>query len=107
MTKTRCKVDILFAVLAFSLPLLLYGNTLCPTVPVGDGGELICAAHGLGIAHPTGYPLYCLLGRVFSVALPLGSVAVRINLMSAFFASLASLLVYFLAGEMFCGILKQ
>ena len=107
MTKTRCKVDILFAVLAFSLPLLLYGSTLCPTVPVGDGGELICAAHGLGIAHPTGYPLYCLLGRVFSVALPLGSVAVRINLMSAFFASLASLLVYFLAGEMFCGILKQ
>jgi hypothetical protein len=47
MTKTRCKVDILFAVLAFSLPLLLYGSTLCPTVSVGDGGELICAAHGL------------------------------------------------------------
>jgi tetratricopeptide (TPR) repeat protein len=107
MSKSRFNIDLLFGALAFLVPLLLYGSTLCPTVPVGDGGELTCAAHSLGIAHPTGYPLFCLWGRVFIVALPLVSVAVRVNLMSAFFASLAILLVYVLAREIFGEIFKD
>ena len=94
------RIDNLFAALAFLVPLLLYAGTLCPTVPVGDGGELICSAHGLGIAHPTGYPLFCLLGRIFSIALPLGNIAVRVNAMSVLFAALTSLIVYFLTREM-------
>ena len=107
MSTSRINVDILFGALAFFLPLLLYMSTLCPTVPTGDGAELACAAYSLGIAHPTGYPLFCLWGRIFILALPLGSVAVRINLMSAFFASLAILLVYVLAREMFRGIFEH
>ncbi len=101
MPRNSSRITIIFALLAFLLPLLVYLYTLCPTVPVGDGGELICAAHDVGIAHPTGYPLFCLLGRVFSLALPLDSVARRLNLMSAVFASLAALAVFFLAGEIF------
>lgn len=107
MIKTLSKRDIPFGAMAFCLPLLLYGLTLCPTVPVGDGGELTCAAHSLGIAHPTGYPLFCLWGRMFTFALPFGNVAVRVNLMSAFFASLAVLSVYFLARELFGGIFEK
>ncbi len=83
-----------------SIPFLLflvsfgvYLKTLCPTVYVGDSGELIAAAYTLGIAHPPGYPLYCLLGKLFTF-LPFGSIAYRINLMSAFFASLTVVLVY-------------
>ncbi len=83
------------------MPLLLYLYSLCPTVPVGDGGELICAAYRLGIAHPTGYPLYCLWGRIATLMLPLGNLAWRVNLMSALFASVAIFLVYFLARELF------
>lgn len=101
MTKSWKKTDLFCAGLAFILPLLLYAYTLCPTVPVGDGGELTCAAHSLGIAHPTGYPLFCLWGRAYIMALPLGSVAVRVNLMSAFFASLAAFVVYLLARELY------
>jgi hypothetical protein len=48
----------------------------------GDSGELICAARVLGVAHPPGYPLYTLLGHLATL-LPLGSVAVRVNLLSA------------------------
>ncbi|KPL19500.1 MAG: hypothetical protein AMJ92_02520 [candidate division Zixibacteria bacterium SM23_81] len=107
MTKTLANLDIPFGALAFSLPLLLYGITLCPTVPVGDGGELTCAAHSLGIAHPTGYPLFCLWGRMFIFALPFENIAVRVNVMSGFFASLAALSVYFLARELFWGIFKE
>ena len=100
MIRNASHTTILFASLAFLLPLLVYLYTLCPTVPAGDGGELICAAHDLGIAHPTGYPLFCLLGRLFTLLLPLGSVALRLNLMSAVFAALTTLMTFFLAREM-------
>jgi hypothetical protein len=42
----------------------------------------------LGIAHPTGYPTYLLLGHVLE-ALPIGSVAFRANATSALFVALA------------------
>ncbi|HIP70200.1 MAG TPA: DUF2723 domain-containing protein, partial [Anaerolineae bacterium] len=49
----------------------------------------------LGIVHPTGYPLYLLLGKLFTF-LPFGSVAWRINLGTAVFALLALALLYLL-----------
>ena len=73
----------------------VYVKTLAPTVSFFDSGELISAAHTLGVAHPPGYPLYVLLGWFFS-RLPVGNVAYRLNLMSAFFASLAALMVYYI-----------
>lgn len=60
-----------------------------------DGGDLITAAATGGIAHPSGYPVYLLLARSFQL-LPIGSLAFRTNLMSAFFAVVTSLLVYWL-----------
>jgi dolichyl-phosphate-mannose-protein mannosyltransferase len=49
----------------------------------GDSGELITAAHVLGVVHPPGYPLYTLLGKLFSL-LPVGpGIAFRVNLLSA------------------------
>ena len=74
---------------AFLLSLLCYLKTLCPTVYVEGTGELIGATHFLGTAHPTGYPLFCLFGRLFSAFLPLGEVAYRINLASACTGALA------------------
>ena len=76
---------------------LVYLATLAPTITWRndgmDGGDLISAAYTLGIPHPTGYPTYVLLARLFSF-LPWGDVAYRVNLMSAVFASLTVLLVY-------------
>ena len=74
----------------FCCALLLYCLTLCPTVYVGDSGELIAAAHTLGIAHPTGYPLYLLFAKLFAMVVPIGSVAFRVNLLSAVAAALAA-----------------
>ncbi len=71
-----------------------YFTTLCPTVYVGDSGELAAASYYLGVPHSPGYPLYCLLGWVFT-HLPIGDdVAYRLNLMSAFFAWLTILILY-------------
>ena len=75
--------------LAFAGSFAAYLATLCPTVYVEGSGELIGAVHALGTPHPTGYPLFVLTGRLFSVLLPFESVAYRINVASAFTASLA------------------
>ncbi|MGE5462000.1 MAG: DUF2723 domain-containing protein [Syntrophothermus sp.] len=75
----------------------IYLRTLAPGLTWlhhgSDGGDLIAATATGGIPHPTGYPLYLLLARVFQF-LPVGSLAYRTNLMSAIFAMLASLLIY-------------
>jgi len=63
---------------------LMYLCCLAPTVTYGgDCGELIAASYRLGIAHPTGYPLYCLLGRLFATLIPFGEIGWRYNLFSA------------------------
>ena len=53
---------------AFAAALILYLATLAPSITLANGasdsGELASAAYTLGIAHPTGYPLYTLAGFV-------------------------------------------
>ncbi|MEW6556707.1 MAG: DUF2723 domain-containing protein [Elusimicrobiota bacterium] len=84
----------------FLLSLCLYLLTLCPTVYVGDSGEFATAAYTLGITHPPGYPLYVLLGKIFTVIIPFGNIAYRVNLMSAFFGALTCCLVYLITKDM-------
>ena len=52
----------------------LYVYTLAPTVTLEDSGEFITAAYHLGVPHPPGYPLWCLIAHTFTW-IPLGSVA--------------------------------
>ncbi|MCK5700771.1 MAG: DUF2723 domain-containing protein [Cyclobacteriaceae bacterium] len=62
---------------------LIYLQTLCPTVTEFDSGELITVQATLGIAHPTGYPLFTILGYLFSkIPLPI-SIAYKLNLLCA------------------------
>ncbi|MFA5779573.1 MAG: DUF2723 domain-containing protein [Elusimicrobiota bacterium] len=77
----------------------LYLFTMCPTVYSGDSGELTTACSVLGIAHPPGYPLYVLFGKIFTLIIPFGNIAYRINLMSAFFGALSCWMVYLIVKE--------
>lgn len=83
---------------AFSVSLLaflVYMKTLAPTVTFIDSGELAAVACILGVAHPTGYPLFTLLGWVFS-KLPIGSEEiVRLNIMAAFLCAAGLYVFYF------------
>lgn len=79
--------------LSFLIPLCLFLFTLCPTAYWLDSGELIACASSLGIAHPTGYPLYVVLGRLFS-QIPLGETAERISSLSAASAAASSFFLY-------------
>ncbi len=74
--------------------LVVYLLTLSPTVGFIDSGELAAVACTLGVAHPTGYPLFTLLGRLF-VMLPLPwEEIVRLNVMAALLCA-ASVFVFF------------
>ena len=50
------------ALILAALTLALYLRTLAPGLLAGDPGEFQVAAWTLGLSHPTGYPLYMLLG---------------------------------------------
>lgn len=79
---------LLGAVVASAVSFAAYRWTLAPTVTLVDSGELILAAHTLGVAHPPGTPLYVILAHLATL-LPLGSVALRVNMASAAFGAAA------------------
>lgn len=78
----------------FAALFFVYWYTLCPTVGVGDSGELVTAVYTLGIPHPTGYPLYIILGNFFIHLFPFGEVAYRLNLFSALAGAGACVVFY-------------
>lgn len=78
-------VPALLAVGAF----MLYRASLVPGVLSGDAGELAYHPLILGIPHPTGYPLYLLLGKLWLLVAPAGEPAWQMNLFSALWGALA------------------
>jgi hypothetical protein len=80
----------------------LYFRTLAPGVGAGDSGELLLAAESLGVPHPPGYPLWTLLARL-AAAPPVGSLAWRVNALSALLAAVAVGLLYVLARRLGAG----
>jgi len=82
-----------FRILPFPLLFLLYGFLTYPCIYWGDSGEFSYVATFLGIPHPTGYPIYIQLLRLFS-SLPFGSPYFLQNLFSALFATLAIVVLF-------------
>jgi hypothetical protein len=79
--------------LAFAVPVVafvVYLLTLYPTVGWVDCGEIAAGCYLLNVLHPTGYPLFTLIGYLFS-HIPLGTVATKMNALSALCSSLAAL----------------
>jgi len=90
------KFTYIYGIIAGIIAFTVYIMTLAPTVWFIDSGELAAVATTLGIAHPTGYPLFTIVGHIFTL-LPIGSSEIyRLNLMSAFFCSLGIFMFYML-----------
>jgi hypothetical protein len=75
---------------------ILYFFTAARDIVVGDTPELITAAATLGVAHPPGYPLFTMLGHVFSL-IPIGSIPFRVNLLSVVCDAFTVGVVYLIA----------
>ncbi|MCH2448643.1 MAG: DUF2723 domain-containing protein [Gracilimonas sp.] len=82
------------ALFAFTVSLVIYTLTLAPTASFWDSGEFIAVAHGLQVNHPPGAPFYSLVGRIFSMFMPAGYVAVSINFISALSSALTVMFLY-------------
>lgn len=71
----------------------IYALTLCPTVHWYDSAEFAASAATMRVMpHPPGYPLYSMIGHVFTW-LPLEA-ALGMNIMSAAFSVAAALLLW-------------
>ncbi len=77
------------ALLVVACALAVYLLTLAPSVTTEDSGELLAAATRWGVAHPPGYPLFCLVLQPF-IRVPFWSPAFGGNLASAVLGSLAA-----------------
>ncbi|MEE9555424.1 MAG: DUF2723 domain-containing protein [candidate division Zixibacteria bacterium] len=87
MSKRRGNFILFFT--PFALSFILYLKTACPTVFVGDSGELTTAIYTLGIAHPPGYPLLTLLGK-FYLMFSIGNPAYALNIFAGLCASVSA-----------------
>jgi hypothetical protein len=78
-------IGLALAVFGFAV----YLRTLAPTVTFIDSGELASDVSMLGIAHPTGYPLFTLLGWLV-VRLPFGWRTIfQLNVLAAAYCAAA------------------
>jgi hypothetical protein len=76
---------------------VVYWLTLAPVLVGGDAPDLTVAAFQAGVPHPTGYPLYTLLGFLFTHLPGPGDPAFRMNLLSALYGGAAVGVIYHLA----------
>ena len=81
-------------IFSFTVFLGIYWRTSCTTIFWWDSSEFVAAIATLGIPHPPSFPLYILLGKVFSF-LPVFSLSLKLNLLSGIFSAL-SLAIFFL-----------
>ncbi|MBT8380305.1 MAG: DUF2723 domain-containing protein [Ignavibacteria bacterium] len=66
---------------------IVYMFTIAPSVVQIDSGELASVQATLGIAHPTGYPLFTIIGYIFSL-LPLPVTKIfQLNLLASIYCS--------------------
>ena len=88
--------NLITAIAVFAVTFAVYLTTLAPTVWFIDSGELSAVASTLGIAHPTGYPLFTLIGHLFTLLPISASEVYKLNMMSAFFCSLSVFMFVYL-----------
>mgnify|MGYP002863695691 CR=1 FL=1 len=87
------KTKLYFSIASFLIPFIVYITTLAPGLYFIDTGELAAVCVKLGVAHPTGYPLFTILGSIFS-KLPIGDYIYRLNVMCAVLSSVTALVFF-------------
>ncbi|HKE36478.1 MAG TPA: DUF2723 domain-containing protein, partial [Candidatus Baltobacteraceae bacterium] len=84
-------------VAAFAIPTTIYIATASQEPASWDTAELQGVPYILGISHPTGFPFFVLLGYVWSHVVAIGTIAFRMNAMSAVCLGIAAVTAYAVA----------
>ena len=77
------------ALLCFFIALITFWWTAMPNIGLGDDGEMATAALHMGVPHPSGYPLWTILGGLFVKLIPFGNGSWKLNLFSGLCAASA------------------
>jgi len=88
--------DWLHAALVALLLFALYAYSAPHTVAAEDDGLFVLSSYFLGVEHPPGYPIFTWIGHLFTY-LPVGSIAYRVHLASAFFGALSCAALWLVA----------
>ncbi len=93
------KRDALISVIIGIATFTLYARTLAPSVAFifDDTLDFQYSIPRLGIPHQTGYPLFAILGKLFTTLVPLNDPAYRLNLFTALNAAIAVAFIYLVA----------
>lgn len=89
-TLIRKIVPIVLFALVFSL--YIYTDPKVST-NFADSNELIAASYTLGVPHAPGYPIFMIVGKIFSF-IPIGGIAFRYSIMASFLGAMTILFVY-------------
>ena len=82
------KKNILTSTILGIISFVIYFFTAPASIYTGDSGEIATAVWSWGIAHPTGFPIYLVLGKLFTTAIPFWEFAFQLNIFSGFCAAL-------------------
>ena len=75
--------------IAFAIVWTVYFITLAPEVTLEDSGELTTGSDWAGIPHPPGYPFWTIYTWLWTVLVPFGNIAWRVQLAEASTAAMA------------------
>ncbi len=84
---------LIFSILSAVIPFIFYVLTLERKLIGGDTSWYMSELPKMSLLPPTGYPVFSLIGKLFSI-IPLGPLALRLNLISAVFGALTILFLF-------------
>jgi thioredoxin-like negative regulator of GroEL len=93
------KIDWLVLGIVFAVVWTAYLFTLAPELTLEDSGELCTASFYAGIPHPPGYPFWAIYSWLWTVIVPWGNVAWRVEVGESFAAAMACGLVGFMVSR--------
>ena len=93
------RIDWIALLITFAAVWIVYFLTLAPELTLEDSGELCTGSFYAGIPHPPGYPFWAIYSWLWTVLLPVGNVAWRVEVGEATAAAMACGLVAFVVSR--------
>ena len=90
---------LIFSILSFSIPFIIYILTLQKKLVGGDTTWYALKLPIMEVMVPTGYPAFSIIGKLFSM-IPVGELAYRLNLISAIFGGLTILFLFLVINKL-------
>jgi len=93
------KIDWMTLGLTFLIVWIVYLFTLAPELTLEDSGELCTGSYYAGIPHPPGYPFWSVYSWFWTVIVPFGNVAWRVEVGQSFAAAMGCGLLAFMVSR--------